>query len=321
MRRVLLTAAVLLLLSSVQASAGSFIPSAPFSGDAAGTTGAAFLKLPTGGRELSMGGAAAAGTDGAEAMFWNPAGMGRMEAQARPELAVGYSALLADTFAGSLAFARPLGEKFVVGGGLDYFSQSPQTAYSTIGDPGGQFTPNDLAVNAAGAARFSPFLAGASVKLIRSSISDASGMAAALDAGMQVPHVTDLGDGAVDVGAAVNNLGTSIRVGGTSAPLPLSVRGGAMWHASPMLNAALDVVLPVDESPYVSFGLEGVLRQQGWKGFLRFGYNQSSGRGVDGLAGIAAGAGADFARFRFDYAWVPFGDLGTTNRIALAYRF
>lgn len=320
MRRSFLAAVLMSSFASLS-RAGSFIPSAPFSGDAAGTTGAAFLKLPTGARAQAMGGASCAGIDGAEAMFFNPAGLGRMEPQARPELAVGYSSLLADTFAGSLAYARPVGEKFVVGGGMDYFSQSPQTAYNTLGDSAGSFTPNDLAVNAAGAVRLSPFLVGASVKLIRSSISDASGMAAALDGGMQVPHATELGDGAVDLAAGFSNLGTSLRVGGTSAPLPLSLRVGALWHASPMANAAVDVVLPVDEAPYVSFGLEGVLKQRSWKGFLRFGYNQSSGRDIDGLSGLTGGAGLDFPLLRVDYAWVPFGDLGTTNRISLAYRF
>jgi hypothetical protein len=243
------------------------------------------------------------------------------DAEARPELSVGYSALLADTYAGSLAYAQPLGEKSVIAAGLDYFSQSAQTAYNSLGDASGKFTPNDIAVQGAWSGRFSGVLAGAGLKIIRSSISAAAGMAAALDFGAQIPHVTDLGEGPVDVGAALSNLGTSIRVGGVSAPLPLSLRAGGLWHVNRAVNSAVDVVLPVDDDPYVSFGLEGILAQTGWKGFLRFGYNQGSARGVDGLAGLTAGGGLDFPKVRFDYAWVPFGELGTTNRIALVYRF
>jgi hypothetical protein len=42
---------------------------------------------------------------------------------------------------------------------------------------------------------------------------------------------------------------------------------------------------------------------------------------VDGFTGFSAGAGFDFSALRLDYAWVPFGDLGTVNRITIAFRF
>jgi len=308
-------------LWAVSPAASQIFPSSPFSGGAAGTTGATFLTLPTGGREDAMGGAAAAGSEGAEAMFWNPAGMGRMAPEAHPELAVGYSDLLAQTYAGSLAYAQPLGAKGVIGVGLDYFSQAPQTAYSSLGDSVGQFSPYDAALNVSYAYRYGSYLLGGGVKLIRESIDDAAGTAFATDLGFQAPHVTTLGDGALDAGASINNLGTAIKVGSVSAPLPMSMRVGGQWHIVPTLNAALDVVLPVDNSPYVAFGLEGVMKQAGWKGFMRLGYDQNNGRGVDGLGGITAGIGVDFNRFRLDYAWVPFGDLGTTNRILMVFRF
>jgi hypothetical protein len=308
-------------LWAVSPAASQIFPSSPFSGNAAGTTGATFLTLPTGGREDAMGGAAAAGTEGAEAMFWNPAGLGRMAPEARPELAMGYSDLLSQTYAGSLAYAHPLGAKGVLGVGLDYFSQSPQTAYSSVGDSTGQFTPYDAALGAAYAYRLGSYLLGAGAKLIRSSIADTAGTAFAVDLGFQAPHVIDLGEGPLDAGASINNLGTPMRVGSVSAPLPMTMRLGGQWHIVPTVNAALDLVLPVDNSPYVAFGLEGVMKQNGWKGFLRLGYDMNNGRGVDGLGGITAGVGVDFSRFRLDYAWVPFGDLGTTNRILMVFRF
>jgi hypothetical protein len=56
-------------------------------------------------------------------------------------------------------------------------------------------------------------------------------------------------------------------------------------------------------------------------GFIRVGYDQSHGRKVDGLTGLTAGGGVELKGFRLDYAWVPFGTLGTTNRFSLAFRF
>ena len=58
-----------------------------------------------------------------------------------------------------------------------------------------------------------------------------------------------------------------------------------------------------------------------WVVSLRGGYDQNRTRGVDGFAGFSAGAGFDFSALRLDYAWLPFGDLGSVNRITIAFRF
>ncbi len=304
------------------ARAASLFPSSPFSNKAAGTTSAQFLKLPTGAREEALGGAAAAGSEGANSMFWNPAGLARIAPEDPSELAVGYSALLETTYAGSVAYARPVRDYGVFSGGLVYFSQSAQTGYSVLGDQTGSFTPNDLGFSFGYGRRVGDgVLVGGGLKIIRSAVSDASGATAAVDAGVQAPHVTEAGDGAVDVGAAISNLGPPLKVGSQASPLPFAGRMGLVWHTSPNVNSMLDVVLPVDQDPYVSLGLEAVLRQPSWSAALRGGFNSSRTHGVDGLTGVTAGAGLDFRRFELDYAWVPFGDLGTTNRITLAYRF
>lgn len=267
-----------------------------------------------------MGGAAAASAQGAEALFWNPAGIGRLEPESPADLALGYSNLLETTYAGSAAYARPANGG-VVGAGLVYFSQSSLTSYNAVGDPNGTFTPVDLAVCFAYARRVNKVLLGGGLKAIRSSISDASAATAAVDLGLQALHVTNVGDGAVDIGAALSNLGPPLRLGSVASALPMTLRAGFLWHTSPTFNSAIDVVLPVDSDPYAVLGVETVLKQASWKGSLRMGYNQGRSRGIKGLTGLTAGAGLDLNRFRIDYAWVPFGDLGAANRIAIALRF
>lgn len=296
-------------------------PSSPFSSGAAGTTSAAFLKLPDGARAEAMGGAAAAGVEGSEAMFWNPAGLARLGPEAPQDVSLDYSQLLGTTYSGGAAYARPLGALGAIGASLAYFSQSAQTAYSATGDATGNFTPNDFALAAGYAHRVGIVNLGGALKLIRSSLADVSGTTAALDFGAQALHVGDVGDGPLDAGLAFQNLGPAMKLGGAASPLPFSIAGGILWHASSFANLALDLHFPVDDDPYVSFGLEGVYAQPKWKGFLRMGYDQSHSRDVDGLSGLTAGAGLDLQKFRMDYAWVPFGDLGTTNRISLAFRF
>lgn len=237
------------------------------------------------------------------------------------ELALGYSNLLQDTYAGSVAYAKPGVGGGVLGLGAHYFLQSAQTGYNALGDQTGTFAPYDLAVSAAYARRDDRLLWGGGAKVIRSEIDGVSGVSAALDLGVQALHVSEIGDGPLDVGAALRNVGPPIKVGAESSSLPMELRGGGLWHASPNFSAVLDLVLPVDDDPYASFGLEAGVRQKDWAGFLRAGYNVARSRGIEGLTGVSLGAGLDVSRLRVDYAWVPLGDLGTTNRVALVFRF
>lgn len=274
-----------------------------------------------------MGGVQAASARGAEALFQNPAALGRFEPESPSEVAAGYAALLETAYQGSAAYARPLGRDGALGVGLIHVSQSAQTGYNALGDESGRFTPLDLAAGAAYAHRLGAFMLGAGLKLIRSSLSDRSGMTAAADFGVLSPHAADLGEGTLDVGIAVSNLGPPLKLGETSDPLPLRPRAAALWHVTPVFDAALDAVFPVDADPYAQIGVEARLpaaalgSSKPWSAAVRAGYDQNRARGLDGLAGMSAGLGFDFAALRVDYAWAPMGDLGTTNRITLAFRF
>jgi len=304
-----------------------FLPSGAFSASAAGTTGAQFLQAPFGARAAAMGGAVAAGAQGAEALFQNPAALARFQPESPAEVALGYDALLETAYQGAAAYARPLGRDAALGAGVVYASQSPQTRYSNIGDASGSFTPLDLAAGAGYARRLGPVSVGAGLKLIRSSLDDHSGTTAAADLGIMAAHVTDIGDGPLDVGGSVTNFGPPLKLGASSDPLPLTARGGGLWHVTPTFDAALDVVLPADQDPYVAIGAEARFpasmagSSKPWVASLRAGYNQNAGRGVDGFTGVSFGGGLDLASLRVDYAWIALGDLGSANRITLAFRF
>jgi len=236
-------------------------------------------------------------------------------------LSLSYAALLQTQYSGGAAFAKPgIGPGTLAVGAL-YFAQSALTSYNTVGDPTGQFTPNDLAFSAAYGMTLGPVRAGAAAKLIRSALADQTGTTAAIDAGVQADHVADISDGPLDLGAAFTNLGAPMKLGSVASPLPFSARAGALWHAAPWFNALLDVVLPVDQDPYAAVGGEAVLRQPQFTAAFRLGFNQSHTRGVDGISGVTAGVGLDLRRFRVDYAWVPYGDLGMTNKVTFGFWF
>lgn len=327
-----MTPLLLAALLAGAAQASSLFPKSPFSEAASGATSAAFLKLPTGARHQALAGAAAAGSEGPDAVFLNPAGLARMAPEDRPELALSYGMLLAETYAGSGAFARPT-KNGAWAFGFAYFGQPAQTAYTAQGDAAGEFAPYDAAFSGSYGHRFEKFSLGGTLKAVRSVVDDVSGATAALDFGVQARHVTMIGDGPADAGAYFSNLGPALAAG-AAAPLPFSARLGLLWHASPMFHPAFDLHFPVDEDPYVSFGLEARFSLGGDAGVserfesrskrsaaVRAGFNQAQAREVDGLAGMTAGAGLDLGFMRFDYAWAPYGDLGMTNRVTVGFRF
>ncbi|TBR17041.1 PorV/PorQ family protein [bacterium] len=310
------------LLAAVPASAG-FFPDAPFSDAAAGTTGAAFLRIPSGARGEAMGGANSATAEGAEALFWNPGGLGRLAGGGRSEATVGYNALLESSYAGALGYARPLADgRSVLAAGLVYHSAGEVEGYDRFANPNGSFSPTDLCFSGAYARHFEALSAGAALKLVRSEIAGSAGTTFALDLGVQADRVSAIGEGPVDLGASLRNLGPAIQVGGAADPLPFAIQMGARWHVSPQMAMLLDGFMPVDADPYPALG--GEFTQPfgaASKGQLRFGYNVQRQRGIDGLTGLTGGGGLDLDRMRVDYAWVPFGELGTTHKLTLAFKF
>jgi len=316
------SSALLVCVAAVSARAGIF-PGSAFSDKAAGTTGALFLKIPAGARAMALGGSYSALVGDAESVFWNPAGLTRLEDQGRADAALSYNMLLETAYSGSAALGFPLGEdRGVLGAALTYFSQSSIQGYGITGDPTSSFTPMDLAVSLAYGRVLGRVRAGGAFKFIRSELAGASGTSFAVDLGVQADHVSDIGEGPVDLAAAISNLGPPIKLGSTADPLPFKAVLGAHWRISPNLSGLLDGHIPSDADPYASFGLEA--RQSfgsGLGGALRAGYNVKDGRSAEGLSGMSAGGGLQIKQGRLDYAWVPFGDLGMTHRISIGFKF
>jgi len=86
-----------------------------FSSAAKGTTAADFLQLGVGGRAMGLGGAYTAVADGADALYWNPAGLTAVEKQA---VTVMHAAYLQSSFYDYAAYAQNLGEDGAFGAGL-----------------------------------------------------------------------------------------------------------------------------------------------------------------------------------------------------------
>ena len=104
-------------------------------------------------------------------------------------------------------------------------------------------------------------------------------------------------------------------------PLPLTLKAGAAYRLlGQRLVLASDIDwLAQDRRAYLDLGTEYWLDKDL---AVRAGYQV--GHGADGLGtlvGFGAGLGIKLRQFTFDYAFVPFGDLGDTHRMTLGLRF
>ncbi len=288
----------------------------------AGTTAAPFLKAAMSPRAVAMGGAFSALADDSGAVFVNPAGLAQFDAQ---EAAADFSTYLQDAKTGNVSYAGyaggrrvGLGLTFMTVGGIgrrglnDYAGAVPEL---------GTFGSSDLALTLAVAKadvmpESLPRLDGGfSVKFIRSAIDDKTAFAAAVDAGA-IYRAT----GKLRLSLAVQNLGTKMKFDEEADPLPLNIRTGALYKASPQLNLTAEVSEYLqDEKFYPSVGAEYWFRKAfALRGGYKSGYDTAN---LGAAVGLSLGFGVKVSGLGVDYAFLPFGDLGSVHRFGFWMQF
>jgi hypothetical protein len=287
--------------------------SAAFAGGP-GTTGAQFLNVGAGARELGMGGACSALTDGAGSIYWNPAGLARLSGV---DASAGYSSLFEDQSQGFLAFAFPVKKgRSALGLSVDYLGvRGIEERAGDVEEASARLTQQNMAVSAAFAGRAGSGLDLAlAVKAVREALGSFQASAFAADIGAQASLPIE----GLRAGLAVRNLGTKIG----PDPLPAGLRGGLGYRA-PGSRASLAADLDWrmrEERLAANLGAEV---KAGERFSLRAGYQCGRSRDKLGspLAGFSFGAGAGLDAMRIDYALLPFGDLGATHRVTLGWSF
>jgi len=278
-----------------------------------GTTGASFLKVGVGARELALGSAASSLTEGAGAVNWNPA---RLAGLKRRDLSASYNMLFVDESQGFVGYAAPLGDDMgVFGAGVNYLTVSDiEKRTGDTDNPISKFSNNNTAVTLSYARPdVIPGLAvGGNLKYIQQKLDTQNDKALAIDLGSSYSF-----NGSWTAAFTVQNLGGKIG----PDKLPLTFKGGASTgFFDKKLTAAADLDwLANDERMYLDLGAEYHANK-----LLSFRAGYQVGRSRDelgGLTGFGAGLGLKFDSFAFDYAYVPFGDLGDTHRMTLGFVF
>ncbi len=286
---------------------------AAFSKDDAGTSAAQFLKLGAGARATAMGNAYAGLADDSTAVYWNPAGLLRT---AGPELSFMHSVWFEDISYDWFSYSRPVGPLGAFGLGVQYLSYGSITQTDNTGLDTGDFKPADSAVTLSYGRKVCGFLAGVSVKYISSKIVTTA-TAYALDLGVMRTLLNDK----LSLGFTAQNIGTRLKYYSEEEQLPLSLTLGGAYVIKDGWLASLDLNAPVDNEPNIGVGTEYSYHYSTKVAIaVRAGYNTKA-KDVGGLNGVSGGIGITYMKYSLDYAFVPYGDLGDTQRISISCKF
>ncbi len=269
----------------------------------------AFLANGMGARPVGMGEAYTAVANDASAVSWNPGGLtgvGGFGAVAS------YNALASGVGVSYLAGAMPLGPG-TAGLGVAALNFGVVDQRDVNGATLGGASFLDFGVVAGWALRHATFMGkegttGVSVEVVKEAV---GGTLVAVGAGGTYSLRPELA-----VAWAVAHLGT--RAGGFGLPVVAKL-GGA--YALPSWGTlGLDVAYePASRRAWVAVG--GELTPLPLFA-LRAGYKTlAQAQGLEGVAGVTAGAGVRFGGFGLDYAYQPFGALTTAHRVSLTYGF
>ncbi len=276
-----------------------------------GTAAATFLSLGGGARAAGLAGAATSSTEGASSLVWNaaaPAGI------AAPEV----EAMHGDWFENSnydfASVAVPFGPGLGVGVSYQQFTVGSLERRDGSGFEDGTFKPQDSAIGLNFSGTVGGYLMGVTAKSIRSKIVSSASTYAA-DLGVMSPEISGR-----RWGLSASNIGGRLKYDVKKENLPSTIALGGTQRFG-LHSVSADFKFPRDNNPYLSVGAEGGLAMGGGLvGLGRVGYSTRSGAESGSLAGLSVGAGVKARYFSIDYAFAPFGDLGSVHIISLALR-
>ena len=279
--------------------------------------GFAFLEVPATARAAALGGAYTAVAEGAEAAFWNPAGLA---------LGTGtqLSATHVESFVGlkhdQVAMAGRMWGGGLAGSVRAMYSQ-PIEERDEIGELVGSFGAHDLEFQAAyGRALGARARFGFGAQMVRERIASEAATTWSANAGFSCEPALLRG---ARVALVAEHLGPSANYvidgqRGADVGLPMAAQGGLAWNRALQrgitLGASLDTRFTRGRQGIVAMGGElrsdvGAALRMGW-------------RVNDDVANLSAGLGWVLGGASVDYAWVPSKlDLGDTHRFSLGARF
>jgi uncharacterized protein UPF0164 len=293
--------------------------------DKVGTFDGQFLKIGVGARAAALGGAFVAVADDATALYWNAAGIARID-PTKSELSLNHMNYVADLSFDQIGYVfhikRIPGAFGVHARSLSMDPMTETTSYQpdpATGGTGRTFDAGMMTVGFTYARSFTDkFSAGMTANFIHEGLAEFSQQTYSFDLGT----LYDVGTLGMKIGMAISNIGTTIQFIEREARIPAIFRVGSsvqlLQSANQRLLGSFEFSHPPDNSERLNVGAEYGFRNFA---FLRGGYNINYD--AEGLAG---GVGFHFpvsvaGQADLDYAFTDLRDLGGAHRFSLKFLF
>ncbi|MDD5687083.1 MAG: PorV/PorQ family protein [Elusimicrobia bacterium] len=285
-------------------------------------TGASFLNIGTSARAVSMGGAYVGVANDASAISYNPAGLSQLS---KSEIIAQHTMWIADTNHDFLAYVRPT-SMGTMGISVVALTQGRIEGRDENRQKTGSFSAYDTAVTVSYSKQMSGLAGkqvslGTNLKIIQQGIAGEKATGIAMDIGLLMKQSFVL---PLQYGLSIQNIGPKMTFISEGYNLPLTATVGIGYTLKRAMTFALDVKRKIyDNKTEVSFGTEyapiNLLA-------LRIGYllmNKSTHEHMNAsnFAGFGGGLGLRITNTSTDYAFIPYGDLGNTQRISFSVKF
>jgi outer membrane protein OmpA-like peptidoglycan-associated protein len=262
-------------------------------------------------RTFAMGSAFTGLESGAASVFLNPAGLGALESF---EICFNHGGLLADGVQENAVFGMRQGSWGSFALSLNYQNSGPFEIRDDFGNLlSGMNTAGELGVQLGWGREMLPgFYAGASLKAIQKNLAEKKYYIFAGDAGIlwkAFPGLT--------AGIVLLNAGTGL----SGSPLPLGMRAGAAWGFKVSKSNSVVIAAGCEAGQNGEITLNAGFETTAYSILsVRLGYMQGlAPGGLSGFVGITAGLGVSLGDIRFDYAFLPYGELGNMHRAGITY--
>lgn len=307
-----------------------------------GTSGAQFLEIPIGAREAAMGGAIVGLTNDASSLFWNPAGITRIQGNAAHFSYMNWFDMF-DFNAAAVAFnlegIGSIGVSFIL-------LTMDEVEITTENEPNGTgrfYDAQDFAIAITYSRLISEqFGVGLSIKYVEQSIWNESATGLAFDIGTQ--YKLDFQN--LTIAMAMTNFGGDLKYEGEDLniihdrndnvplnrltpaqlvtdefPLPLTFQVGIGFDVYTSnfvkVRGAIDAIHPNDQNERMHFGTEFSFFD---RIFLRGGYKHNYDD-EDFTFGAGANLPLDNTLISFDYAYSLYDILPSIHRISMGLKF
>ncbi len=275
---------------------------------------ALFLDEPVGPRAAAMGEAFSAVAEDVNTLYWNPAGLVRLESKA---LMVTHAQSFQGFRHDYVALGVPWSEQ--EGFGIQAFVNysDAMEKWNADGEPNGSFYQNEGYLGLLWSHAWDTMIStGLNLKGLVQSIDTYSAWSVACDAGVYGQNV---GMEGLNLSLTLRNLGKPLRFLEQDYPLNTSVVVGGSYRLWQSVLVTLDMIKPWQQEMAFKAGAEYTFQnvicfRAGYK-YLQYGND------LGAWSGLSLGLGLEISDYQVDYAYAPYGPLGDAHRVGITLPF